>query len=169
MKLEGGFIMSVFDNLTRRVSDTAKAAAKKSSELVEVTKLNMNIGSEEDKIEKLYGKIGKMIYERYGAEEEVDDELRELCDKISAHMAGIGDMREKILELKKVKKCPNCNAEIEIAMAFCPRCGTKQEIPQPKEETSEADEEAIVQKTCPDCGAKNSADASFCNECGAKL
>lgn len=160
--------MSVFDNFTRRVSDTAKAAAKKSSELVEVTKLNMAIGSEEDKIEKLYGEIGKLIFERYGAEEEVDEDLKELCEKIGSHMSAIGDMKEKILELKKVKKCPGCNSEIEIDMAFCPRCGLKQEIPQPKAESTE-EEETKALKICQDCGAKNPAEASFCNECGARL
>ena len=42
--------MSVLDNFTRKVSDTAKAAAKKSGNVVELTRLNMNIGAEEEKI-----------------------------------------------------------------------------------------------------------------------
>lgn len=162
--------MSIFDNLTRKVSNTAKAAAKKSTELVEVTKLNISIGAEEEKIEKLYREIGKLVYEKYGAEEGIDEKLKELCNKIRSHLAAINEMREKILELKKVKKCPGCGTELEIDMVFCPRCGEKQELPQPKkEEASEEKEEVPEQKTCPSCETQNHADANFCSVCGTRL
>jgi hypothetical protein len=37
--------MPFFDNLSKKVSDAAKSAAKKSGDLVEVTKLNRAISS----------------------------------------------------------------------------------------------------------------------------
>jgi hypothetical protein len=39
--------MAFFENIGKRVSEAAQVAAKKSSELVEVTKLNSSISSEE--------------------------------------------------------------------------------------------------------------------------
>mgnify|MGYP001195673345 CR=1 FL=1 len=53
--------MSVIDNITKKVSDTAKAAAKKSGSVIEVTRLNLNIGSEEEKIRRIYADIGRQI------------------------------------------------------------------------------------------------------------
>ena len=44
--------MSVLENFTKKVTETAKAAAKKSGDIVEVTKLSVAINTEEDKIEQ---------------------------------------------------------------------------------------------------------------------
>ena len=46
--------MNILDNISKRVSEVAQVAAKKSSEVVEITKLNMSINTEEDKVQKLY-------------------------------------------------------------------------------------------------------------------
>lgn len=118
--------MSVFENLTRKVSDTAKAAAKKSSEVVEVTKLNLSIGAEEDKIKKLYTEIGKSIYETYAKGEAVGEEFKGQCDIIRSYEDNIKEMKAKILELKEMKLCSACGAELETGIAFCPKCGAKQ-------------------------------------------
>lgn len=118
--------MSVLENFTKKVSDTAKAAAKKSSELVEVTKLNMSISAEEDKIKKAYADIGKMVYEAYTKGEEVGEVYKELCSSITGFEENIKATRQKILDLKELKVCPGCGAELEVDISFCSKCGTKQ-------------------------------------------
>ena len=118
--------MSMFENLTKKVSDTAKAAAKKSSEIVEVTKLNMNISAEEDKIKKAFADIGKQVYEAYSNGEEVAENYKSICEEIRGYEDSIKETKQKILELKNVKVCPNCGAELELDTAFCSSCGTKQ-------------------------------------------
>ena len=52
--------MSFFENLGKKVGEAAQAAARKSSEIVEVTN-NASINAEEDKIQKLYSEIGKVF------------------------------------------------------------------------------------------------------------
>lgn len=118
--------MSVFENLTKKVSDTAKAAAKKSSELVEVTKLNMSISAEEDKIKKTYADIGKLVYTAYANGDEVAEGYKELCSSITGYEETITAMKQKILELKSMKVCPGCGVELETDIAFCSKCGAKQ-------------------------------------------
>lgn len=125
--------MSVLDNLTKRVTDTAKAAAKKSGNMVEVTRLNMNIGNEEDKIKKIYTEIGKIIYDEHLEGGTVSETLLEHCGSIDAINKNIDEMKQKILELRNVKACPECGIELEMEMAFCYKCGRKQEIPIPVE------------------------------------
>lgn len=120
--------MSVFDNLTKKVTDTAKAAAKKSSELVEVTKLNINIGAEEDKIEKVYADIGKMTYASFARGEQISEAYKVNCEKIKSFEDNVNKMKQKILELKNTKLCLGCGEELELSIAFCSKCGTKQEV-----------------------------------------
>ncbi len=119
--------MSVLDNFTKRVTDTAKAAAKKSGSVVEVTRLNMNINAEEDKVRKIYSDIGKQLYEDYTEGKNVGDKILEYCLKIDEVIKSIDEMREKILELRNVKACPNCGMELDVEMEYCYKCGRKQE------------------------------------------
>lgn len=125
--------MSVLDNITKKVTDTARAAAKKSGSVVEVTRLNININAEEEKIRKIYSEMGKQLYEDYNEGKIVGEKLLEHCLKIDEIIGGIADMRDKILELKNIKACPNCGMELDIEMEYCYKCGRKQDEPQPEE------------------------------------
>ncbi|MDP4181763.1 MAG: zinc ribbon domain-containing protein [Bacillota bacterium] len=158
--------MSMFENFTKKVTDTAKAAARKSSDLVEVTKLNMSIGTEEDKIEKLYLEIGKTIYESYAKDENIDDLFVEKCKQIDSYNNNIKEMRKKILELKNEKICPNCREELEIDVLYCSKCGAKQEIIEPE---AEVILEEVPQKLCLNCNSPIEEDSLFCTKCGTKV
>ncbi len=125
--------MSVLDNITKKVTDTAKAAAKMSGSVVEVTKLNMSIGAEEEKIRKIYTEMGKILYEDYTEGKAVGERTLAHCEKIDEIIALIDEMREKVLELKNVKACPNCGLELDIDMEYCYKCGRKQDEPESTE------------------------------------
>ena len=118
--------MSVFEKVGRKVSDTAKAAAKKSGDIVEVTKLYMSIGSEEEKIKKVYIDLGKALYETYSTGGEVDEISKGYCESIKSYEDNIKEIKLKILELKDLKLCQSCSAEIDSEFDFCPKCGAKQ-------------------------------------------
>lgn len=140
--------MSVFDSFTKKVASTAKAAAKKSSELVEVTKLNMSIGTEEENIKKIYTEIGKAVYEKYAKGEAIDNIFIGQCERIVEIEKNIEEMKKKILDMKNTKLCPNCSAELEKDVAFCPKCGAKQDIPesQPVQEEEKTVESELENK-----------------------
>ena len=53
--------------------------------------------------------------------------------------------------------CPNCHAMIKKGSKFCSECGTKMEVPVPKN------------KFCPECGAAAEEGMKFCAQCGHKL
>jgi ribosomal protein L40E len=154
--------MALFENFTKKVTETAKAVSKKSGDLVEVTKLNMSINTEQDKIEKVYAEMGKSVYELFSKGGDVEEPFRESCEKIKAYEKSIEEMKQKILETKNVKICTGCGTELELEIAFCPKCGAKQEMPQPPVQQP-------TEKTCADCGAVNGLEAAFCGKCGAKL
>jgi len=142
--------MAFFENISKKVTDTAKAAARKSGDLMEVTKLNLNIGAEEDKIKRKYMEIGKTVYEEYKKGEELPYAFRDLCEKVQEYERNIEEMKAKILQLKGLKNCPSCGAELDEEFAFCPKCGAKQEVPdeQSESEDSEESEESDQSEDC---------------------
>ncbi|NTV89278.1 MAG: zinc-ribbon domain-containing protein [Clostridiales bacterium] len=147
------------------IGKAAQAAAKKSGELVEVTKLNVNVGSEEDKIQKLYTQIGKIMFEKYTATGVIENEAREACEQIKVHEAAIKTLKDKIAEIKSVKSCINCGTEMERSQVFCAKCGARNEVPSAGG-APEAAQETIF---CPSCGASLPAGSQFCTGCGSKI
>jgi len=123
--------MSVIDNITKKVTETAKVAATKANDIVEVTKLNLSIAAEEDKIKKIYAEVGKAVYDAYAAGKETADFLKDYCKRIEDIEKNIKEMKDKILEMKNLKICPGCGAELEGDVNYCPKCGTKQQVIQP--------------------------------------
>ena len=111
--------MSFFNRLT----NAGKDMAKKTKELADITKLNLQISSEEDNIKNKYIEIGKLYYELFSSNP--DEKFAELCSSITESMNKISALKEQILEIKGVKKCPKCGAEIAFSAVFCSACGTK--------------------------------------------
>lgn len=159
--------MAFLENLGKRVGEAAQAAAKKSGELVEITKLNVNISSEEDKIQKLYTQIGKTLYEKYAATGVADDNAKESCEAVRVHEQNIKALKDKILDLKGAKLCSGCGAEMEKDQLYCSKCGTKSDVSAPGAAAEPAQSAATA--TCPACGAVIPADSLFCTGCGAKI
>ncbi len=157
--------MAFLENLGKKIGETAQAAAKKSSEIVEVTKLNANISSEEDKIQKLYTQMGKAAYQKFSETGNTEEYLREACEQVVAHEQNIKALREKIAEVKGIKTCSGCGAEMERMQIFCSKCGTRNDILQAAPEEAAA----APAPACPSCGASLVPGAVFCTNCGTKL
>ena len=92
--------MAFFDNIGKKVGDVAQSAAKKSGELIEINKLNSNVGKEEDDIESLYNEIGKQVYQRYLQDLLDNEEYRASCESIKGHEENIAALKAKIEEIK---------------------------------------------------------------------
>jgi len=158
--------MPLKDSLSKigkSISEGAANAAKKSSNLVEITKINMTISGEEDKIKAVYAEIGALLQKKHESGEEVSEDLLPYCKQIDDINANIEDLRNKIIELKNVVICTGCGAELSTEITFCPKCGTKQQPPKPKEEIKE------VKNCCPGCNKEVSPDTVFCPYCGQKV
>jgi ribosomal protein L40E len=125
----GGESMTLKDNLSKiakSVGSGAANVAKKSGSVMGITKLNINIQSEEDKIRALHSQIGVIIYSKYKNQENIDTDLVTICKKIQEHQGRVKELNEKILNIKKVKLCEKCENELELEATFCEKCGFKQ-------------------------------------------
>ncbi len=105
------------------VKKFGKNITDKGKDVIEITKLNSQIGTEKDKIKDLYVQIGEQVYRAYSAgESSVNDES---CAQIKEIELKIEELSAKVLELKNASKCSNCGAEVTKDTAFCSKCGNK--------------------------------------------
>lgn len=144
--------MEFFDKLGQKASEAYKATADKTGKLAKEAKLRMKIGELKSQINDIYKEIGKKVYENHVREEKenLEKELEEECTKIDVLSAEIESNLKQCLELKDKKQCPQCFAEIEKNVKFCPKCGAKQEEIEAKEVEVLEKEETNHEEKC-DC------------------
>ncbi|MBE7064036.1 MAG: zinc ribbon domain-containing protein [Clostridia bacterium] len=117
--------MDFWENLKDKVTHAGHTVAKKSTELVEITKLKVAITDTETTIDKTLRNMGEALYEAYKTGAESYTSLEESCEEIDAAYAKIEELRARIAELKDVKACPACKKEMEKDALFCSACGEK--------------------------------------------
>lgn len=161
--------MAFFENFGKMVSDTYKSAAKASGKLFEEGKLRFMISDNESQMKEIFQTIGKEYCESYFRGEQLDNEKYENeYEELKRMQIENDQAREKILELKNIRKCINCEKEINITHVYCENCGTKQ--PEIKEEEEDKKEEQVpIDKVCKNCEAKIGTDDKFCPFCGTSI
>ncbi len=120
--------MSFFNNFGKKIEDATKTAAKKSNELVEMTKINVEIKSEEDKIKKIYTDIGEKVCENYNVDDEIFDGFEELYNRVQDSKAKIHKLNDRALEIKNIKLCNTCSEKLSEDNLYCDKCGARQEV-----------------------------------------
>lgn len=132
--------MSFLNNLGQKISDVSQTTIKKTKDLADTAKLNLNISEEERKIDTAYEQIGNGMWK-------TSRRCRRRCktwlDAIAVSEARIKECRESIHQMKGVAICPSCGASVDADAAFCSACGQKMpEKPKP-EPVKEEDVEVI--------------------------
>lgn len=148
--------MSIFDKIGEKAASAAQTAAKKSSDLLEISKINREIGKEQDTIDKMLFELGQKYYLTYREEIGADNQFKNLFDTIKQHEKNIKLLSEKIEQYKNSVKCSNCGSDLEPDCAFCTGCGAK---------IGETGSSA----KCSNCGSDLESDSAFCTGCGQKI
>ncbi|MCI9063233.1 MAG: zinc ribbon domain-containing protein [Clostridia bacterium] len=122
--------MDFWNKLTKKASETYKGASEKTNKIARETKLKLKINDNKSKINDLYEEIGKKVYQKHVANQElinVKEDIGEECAKIDSLGNEIEEYEKEIWDLKDNKQCPKCKSKINKDDAFCPNCGEKQE------------------------------------------
>lgn len=122
--------MEFFDKLTKKASETYKGAAEKTSKLAKEAKLKLKINENKSKIKDLYEEIGKKVYQKHTASEDlcIKKDLEEECAKIDILSAEVEKYHKEILELSNLKNCIKCKEPMDKDAKFCPKCGEEQPV-----------------------------------------
>ena len=155
--------MDLFDKIGKKISSTTQNVVRSTKDYTDIARLNSLIAEEKRQIESLYSQIGELYYESSQAGEENDEALNKLCLAVTSANERIAKHNEEIREIKGVKKCSDCGADIPLASVFCGVCGKK------AEEQAETPEPSAAEKRfCTNCGAELSDGLAFCTTCGQK-
>ena len=130
-----------FATLKSRIKDTAESAGRIAGDMVELTRMKMQVVQYKGELSKAHEKLGAMIYNMMKVDEEDTSAVNVCIDEIDYILDKIQEAEEKVKELRKVSCCQSCGMEIPVDACFCPKCGAKVERPVAKtEETDEAEE-----------------------------
>lgn len=155
--------MAILDKL----NSLAKSATDIANETIEITRLNAQIGTQQNKIAGLKNRLGEHVWLRFQEGEQPDETAAELCREIADIVTDIENKRAQVQALKGASQqqeaasvaadasgCPTCGVANPDGVKFCRECGAKLE-PTPTH--------------CPTCGTENPSGTRFCGECGTRL
>ena len=148
---------SLFEGISKKLSQTGQEAIKKTKELAEITKINSQMSDEEKKLNKLYMKLGQLYYQMH--KDQPDAVYVDICQAIGGCLQNINRYEMMLNEIKGIKRCESCQTEMPDTSSFCQTCGNK----------LKDERETIVSTICPECGMENGANANTCIKCGKLL
>ena len=146
--------MTDFESAMKKVADALHAAARKSGEILENTKISYNISTERDKIAKLQGKIGAKFCKIYKDGGAVPEFIVEDLEAIAEIEEIIRALEKTIADSKPYKFCSECGARLDLNDIYCAKCGAKQHDVGPKAEDEcedECDESCCDDKDDDEC------------------
>lgn len=151
--------MAFFDEIGKKLSLTGQMAVQKTKEMADVAKLNSNISDEEKKISNAFYQIGQLYVELHG--EDFDPDFEVLITQLKESQSNIESLKKQIQDIRGVKRCTTCGAEIPNNATFCSSCGTA--VVQQK-----AVDAANLIK-CTNCGKMIEKEMRFCTFCGSEV
>ena len=118
--------MDFINIVKEKATEIAIGAAKVSNSAMMQVKSNLYIADKKQEREKTLELLGKLMYDAYKEGVDPDtDKVAEKCVIIDKLNDEIEALKKAILEVKNVRTCPNCQAEVKNDHNFCPKCGEK--------------------------------------------
>jgi hypothetical protein len=151
--------MAIFDEIGRKITQTSQVAVQKTKDITEVARLNGEISEEERKINNAYNQIGQVYVQLH--KNDAEDSLAELVAVVNNANDRIAVLRRQVQDIKGIKRCPSCSAEIPANATFCSNCGA----PAPKEQPVSALDVVV----CKNCGNTVNKGMKFCTSCGCQI
>ncbi len=106
--------------------DKARDLTRKSSDLIEVTKLKHELRKMEKEMENNLAGIGALYYQNQQDREDTGDELSRLIESTSQLEIEMKDLEEQIKDMQpRPAVCPDCGSELQENTKFCSNCGRK--------------------------------------------
>lgn len=148
--------MAFWDDLEKKATDATTNVMSRVRGVSDTTRLNSMVTEEERRIKDIYSKIGQTYVALHGQEN--DAAFVNLLNALKASQLKIEQYKQEIMDIKGVRRCEKCGAEVQNGAAFCMSCGTPLPKIQPQPIRSG--------KICKKCGASLAPTARFCTNCG---
>lgn len=139
--------MDFFSKLGDSIVNATQEVGEKAKGMTDIAKLQYEMRTKEDFMNKQYQEIGKMFYD--ANKENVPEEYNSLFEEIEAAQKRVAEIKEQIAYTKGGKACPKCGAVVSGGAAFCSTCGAKmdedifEEEVDTDEKTEDTSEETV--------------------------
>ncbi|MBR5970590.1 MAG: zinc ribbon domain-containing protein [Lachnospiraceae bacterium] len=153
---------NILDDLGKKLSEAGKSTLAKTRELSSVSKLNSAIRAEERTQESLFTQLGKEYFNLRG--EEVGGDFADIVREIRESRERSEELQAQINDIRGIRSCPECDAEVPLGAIFCNICGVK----LPEYEAPEREGQQTTER-CPGCGREVDEADKFCPTCGTKI
>ena len=115
--------MNKIDELLNKAKAVANAAGKKTGEMVEVSKLKLQVVQLNSDVEKVFKRIGELTYSHFRNNTDTNREIEDAMAEIDKMYQEIESLNIKINSAQQMIKCANCGAANSVDAMFCSRCG----------------------------------------------
>jgi len=113
-------------DLSGKAGDRARDLTKKSSELIELTRMKHELRKMEKEMENNLAGIGALYYQQQTGRDSVDEELKRLIDATKELEIEMKDLEEQINTMQPdAPVCSDCGKELPEGGRFCSYCGKK--------------------------------------------
>lgn len=181
--------MGFFDEIGSKITGGVSAATNKTKELAEVSRLNSKISANNTAVKTKYEEAGRIVKAEL-AQGISHEKLLEIFAEIDQLDAETAEMKKQVQQIKGIRICTSCGAEIPAESLFCASCGTKVaqpapaatapaepvapapapvQTPAPAAPAAEPTATAASPVICPNCGNHEEDGVRFCSNCGTKL
>ena len=104
-------------------NQTARAAGKKASQMVDVAKLNVQLFDLNGELNEVLRQLGQVMYDPHRGREEAGEKITALLERADDLTGRITELKDRIAALRQSKTCPACGAACGKDDQFCRRCG----------------------------------------------
>ena len=115
----------VFEDLGKKIGETAEAVTNKASEIIELQKIKNQMNTLRKSNSRDFTDLGKMVYAKYKTGGTIDADSMALCEAISERIAKISEFEMSAADVRGAVTCPACKKHVEKGMVYCPYCGDK--------------------------------------------
>ena len=152
--------MGLLDDVMVNVKSAANTVSKKTSNIVDYSKLKFTASGLSNEISKKYKTLGEEVYacSKIGVEDSRSIEL--LIQEIDELKAQLQTTNEYIMAARHKVVCPSCKAELDKESLFCNKCGAKieQDPFVPEDDTLDEEEEVVVEDPFKEVVVKSDSD-----------
>ena len=153
---------NILDDLGKKLSEAGKTTLAKTREFSSVNKLGSAIHAEERTQEQLFLQLGKEYFNLH--EDVTGGDFEDIMKEIRESRERSADLQAEINDIRGIRICPECGAEVELGAIFCNICGVK----MPEYEAPEHEGKQVILR-CTGCGREVRDEDKFCPTCGSKI
>lgn len=117
--------MGILDDVVINAKTAAEAVGKKAGQIVDVSKLRINVAEVNAEISKRYEALGEYVYEscreKLAEDAEAVGKMAELDELVNQRNA----LTKELVDKQNKVVCPVCGKQSPVTAIYCSNCGTK--------------------------------------------